>query len=280
MPGLKIAIAVAQMDCVTGDVAANVAKIADLAATGRRLGAALVVFPECATTGYFLGDRLVDLAESPDGPTAHRLAAIARANAVHLVVGAYTSDEGAIRNSQLLFGPDGSALAVYHKAHLFASERVQCRPGDRPVVVETALGRLGLTICYDLIFPDYARRLVELGAEIVINSTNWIADAYQREVWGWAGPTAQSLAAVRALENGVVLAMADRVGRETLSEALVFDSLGHSMVAGPSGRILASVPAGEGVAVARIDYAEADLARWRGIATYRTDRRPELYGAM
>ena len=280
MPGLKIAIAVAQMDCVTGDVTANVAKIGDLAAAGRRLGAELVVFPECATTGYFLGDRLGELAEPPDGPTAQRLAAIARANGIHLAVGAYTQDEDAVRNSQLLFDPDGNALAVYHKAHLFASERIACRPGDRPVAVETALGRLGLTICYDLIFPDYARRLVELGAEIVINSTNWIADAYQREVWGWAGPTAQSLAAVRALENGIVLAMADRVGREALDKDLVFDSLGHSMIAGPSGRILASVPSGEGVAVARIDYAEADLARWRAIATYRADRRPELYGFL
>jgi 5-aminopentanamidase len=278
MPGLKIAIGVAQMDCVNGNVAANIAKIADLAAAARRPGAEPVVFPECATTGYFLGGRLNELAEPPDGGTAERLAAIARANAVHLAVGAYTQDEGAVRNSQLLFGPDGKTLAVYHKAHLFASERTQCRPGDRPVVVDTALGRLGLTICYDLIFPDYARRLVELGAEIVINSTNWIADAYQREVWGWTGPTAQSLAAVRALENGVVLAMADRVGREALGESLVFDSLGHSTIAGPSGRILASVPAGEGVAVARIDYDEADLARWRGIATYRADRRPELYG--
>jgi predicted amidohydrolase len=279
MPGLKVALAVAQMDCVNGDVAANVAKIADVAAAARRLGAELVVFPECATTGYFLGDRLSDLAEPPDGRTAAQLGSIARANAVHLAVGAYTRDDGAIRNSQLLFGPDGGRLAVYHKAHLFASERVQCRPGDRPVVVDTELGRLGLTICYDLIFPDYARRLVELGAEIIVNSTNWIADAYQREVWGWTGPTAQSLASVRALENGVVLAMADRVGREALDESLVFDSLGHSTIAGPSGRILASVPAGEGVAVARVDYAEADLARWRGVATYRADRRPELYGA-
>jgi predicted amidohydrolase len=276
---MKIAIAVAQMDCVAGDVAANVARIADLAAAARGLGAELVVFPECATTGYFLGDRLAELAEPPDGETARRLAAVARENAVHLAVGAYTRDEGAVRNSQLLFAPDGRLLALYHKAHLFASERVACRPGDRPMVVETALGRLGLTICYDLIFPDYARRLVELGAEIVINSTNWIADAYQREVWGWTGPTAQSLAAVRALENGVVLAMADRVGREALGEDLVFDSLGHSTIAGPSGRILASVPSGEGVAVARIDCAEADLARWRGAATYRADRRPELYGA-
>jgi 5-aminopentanamidase len=275
--GIRMALAVAQMDCVVGDVAANIAKISELSAAAKALGAELVVFPECATTGYF-APRVAELAEPADGPSAKRLASIARENALHLAVGAYTRGEAGVRNSQLLFGPDGACLAIYHKAHLFSSERQVCTPGDRPMVVDTALGRIGLTICYDLVFPDYARRLTELGAGIILNSTNWIADAYQREVWGWSGPTAQSLAVARALENGVVLAMADRVGREALNETLVFDSLGHSCIVGPSGRVLASVPSGEGVALARIDYAAADLEKWRGIATYRADRRPELYG--
>jgi predicted amidohydrolase len=199
---------------------------------------------------------------------------------VHLAVGAYTREGEAVRNSLLLFGPDGALLALYHKVHLFAGERAACQPGDGPVVVDTALGRIGLTICYDLIFPEYVRRLVELGADLVVNSTNWISDAYQRDVWGWQGPTAQSIAAVRALENGIVLAMANRVGREALPSAgAVFDSLGHSCIAGPSGKILASVAAGEGVAIADIAVSDEDFAKWRGIATYKADRRPELYGS-
>jgi predicted amidohydrolase len=279
MDAIAWKIAVVQMDCALGDIGANLARIESFCRSAAAGGAELVVFPETALTGYFLGDRLAALAEPPDGPSAKRLGALARECGVHLAVGAYTADGGHVRNSQYLFGPDGRRLALYHKAHLFASERLSCRPGDEAVVVETALGRIGLTICYDLIFPDYIRRLVAMGADLIVNSTNWIADSYQREVWGWEGPTAQSLAAVRALENGTVVAMADRAGRETLEPpGIVFESLGHSCVAAPSGRILAALGAGEGMAIADVALAAEDLRKWRSIATYKEDRRPELYG--
>jgi predicted amidohydrolase len=173
-----------------------------------------------------------------------------------------------------LFDPSGGQLAVYHKAHLFAGERDVCRPGDRPVVVDTPLGRIGMTICYDLIFPDYVRKLVDLGADFIINSTDWINDTYQREVWGWGGTVTQSLASIRALET--FLAMANRIGHEATAPEIEFDSFGYSCIAGPSGQILASIPEGEGIAIARIDISADDLAKWRSIATYRQDRRPEL----
>ena len=193
-----------------------------------------------------------------------------------MAVGAYTRRDGGIYDSQLLFGPDGACLAVYDKAHLFAGERESCRAGDRICVADTALGKVGMTVCYDFIFADYVRRLGDLGAELIVNSTNWIADAYQQETWGWSGPVTQSLAATRALENGTFVAMANRVGVEELAPGLSFTSLGHSCIAGPSGKILASLTDGEGLAVARIDIAQEDLDRWRAIATYRADRRPEL----
>ncbi len=276
MGDVKRCLGVVQMDCVVGNPAANLNKIEHFAALAGRLGVELAIFPECVTTGYFLGDALQRLAEPVDGPTGERLSAIAKENGLSLAVGAYTKRDGAVYNSQLLFGPDGKRLAVYDKAHLFASEREYCNAGDRPVVVETPIGKVAMTICYDLIFPDYVRHLVDLGAEFVINSTNWISDPYQRDVWGWTGPTTQALISTRALENLTFVAMANRVGHEVLSPTLAFDSLGHSCVAGPSGKILASLPEGEGVAVAHIEIAEADLARWHGVATYRADRRPEL----
>jgi 5-aminopentanamidase len=231
-----------------------------------------VVFPECATTGYFIADRLSELAEPPDGPSLRALARIARANRLHLAAGVVIAEGGRYFDSQVLFGPDGMRLALYHKVHLFSAERDAFTAGDRPVVVETALGTIGLSVCYDLIFGDYVRRLVGLGAELVINSTNWIADAYQREVWGWSGPTVQALAATRALENVAFIAMANRVGHE-----VSFDSLGHSCIAGPSGKLLASIPAGEGMALFDLGLPQEDLERWRSIATYRRDRRPEVY---
>jgi 5-aminopentanamidase len=217
------------------------------------------------------------LAEPDDGATAKELGDVARSGKLHLAVGMFTKDGNAICNSQLLFAPDGRRLATYHKAHLFASEREFCRPGDRPVVVDTAVGKIGMTICYDLIFPEYLRRLVEMGADFVINSTDWINDPYQRDVWGWNGERILGLVSTRALENGAFFAMANRIGHEIAAPGLEFDSFGHSCIASPSGRILASLSSGEGVAVAKLDIPDTELERWTSIATYRRDRRPELY---
>jgi predicted amidohydrolase len=268
-----VTIAAAQMHCVPGDVAANLAIIEALVRLSARDGAGLVVLPETATTGYFISERLSELAEPEDGPTASRLATIARDAKVHLAVGMAISDGDRFYDAQLLFGPDGTRLATYRKAHLFSAERVWFAAGDTPAVVDTAIGRIGMTICYDLMFPEYTRRLVDLGADLIINSTNWITDDFQRDRWGWSGPTVQALAATRALENGIWLAMANCVGPEW-----IFDSIGHSCVVAPSGKILSSVGSGQGVAVAEAVFQSADLDRWKSIATYLGDRRPELYG--
>jgi predicted amidohydrolase len=277
MSSAKFNIAVVQMDCVVGETEPNLNKIRHFATLSASAGADLVIFPECATTGYFIGERLEDLAEAPDGPTSKALGDIARQNRIHLACGLYTRENGVFCNSQQLFAPNGNCLASYRKAQLFSAERNQYRSGDTPMVVETSIGKLGMTICYDLIFPEYVRRLVELGADIIINSTNWINDVYQRDVWGWGPERVQGLASTRALENVAFLAMACRTGHEVAAPGLAFDSFGPSCVASPSGKILARVQEGEGMALARVDIAATDLEKWRSIATYRLDRRPELY---
>lgn len=270
--GLTTRIAVGQMHCVLGDVPANLLRIERIVRMAAEEGAELVIMPETATTGYFMGERLRALAEPTDGATGCRLAALAADCAVHLAVGVALRDGGNIYDAQLLFGPDGRLLATYRKAHLFAAEREWYAAGDAPTVVETAIGKLGMTICYDLIFPEYIRRLVDLGASLIVNSTNWIADTWQRETWGWSGPVVQGLAATRALENGVWLAMSNCIGPEG-----GFDSLGHSCIAAPSGQVVASLAHGEGFVAVDALRSGADLERWHSIATYLQDRRPELY---
>jgi predicted amidohydrolase len=260
------------MHCVPGDVPANLLRIERIVRMAAEEGAELVIMPETATTGYFMGERLRALAEPTDGATRCRLAALAADCAVHLAVGVAIRDGGNIYDAQLLFGPDGRLLTTYRKAHLFAAEREWYAAGDAPTVVETAIGKLGMTICYDLIFPEYIRRLVDLGASLIVNSTNWIADTWQRETWGWSGPVVQGLAATRALENGVWLAMSNCIGPEG-----GFDSLGHSCIAAPSGQVVASLAHGEGFVAVDALRSGADLERWHSIATYLQDRRPELY---
>ena len=127
----KIAIAVAQMDCVVGETAPNLNKIRHFAGLAANLGADLAIFPECCTTGYFVGDRLSTLAEPDDGATAKQLGDIARDRKLHLAIGMFTKDGNAIRNSQLLFAPDGKRLATYHKTSP-VRERTRILPTRRP----------------------------------------------------------------------------------------------------------------------------------------------------
>ena len=269
---MEFRVAVVQMDCVPGEVAPNLQKIDDFAEASARAGAELAVFPECVTTGYFIADRLATLAEPANGPVIARLAAAARRHRLHLAVGLVITEGGRFYDAQALLSPVSGLLGLYRKVHLFAAERQWYAAGDTALVVDTPLGRIGMTICYDLIFPDYIRRLVDLGADLIINSTDWITDDYQSTVWGWSGRTTQGLAATRALENVTFVAMANRVGREG-----EFRSLGWSGIASPSGQMLAGLQEGEGIAVATITLDSPDLARWRAIATYRADRRPDLY---
>lgn len=269
---IKLKLAVVQMDCIVGDIEANLKKIEAFAKSAGDQNVDLAIFPECATTGYFISEDLAHLAEPTDGSTDQKLAKIAADAKIHLAIGTVVAEDGKFYNAQTLFSPTGERLATYFKAHLFSAERLSYELGNSPTVAETGLGKIGMTICYDMIFPDYFRTLANRGAEIIINSTNWISDPYQRETWGWSGVTTQGMAATRALENGVIVAMSNRTGTE-----MGFESLGHSCIIAPSGRILASIPDGEGMAVADIDFKGEDLDKWREIATYRQDRRPELY---
>ena len=107
MSDSKVSIAVAQIDCVVGETEPNLNKIRHFTEVAAMLGSELVIFPECATTGYFIGDRIGKLAEAPDGPTSKALADTARSNRVHLAVGMYTARGNEICNSQLLFSPEG-----------------------------------------------------------------------------------------------------------------------------------------------------------------------------
>jgi predicted amidohydrolase len=306
---MRVDIAVVQMDCLLGDVAANLAHIEDLAgqavarldglpvadeheadadgtaaaadetvvAADDRAGerpARLIVFPECATTGYFVGGRAAELAEPADGPTNARLALLAHTLGTHLVVGVLEAEGGAVYDALAVFSPTDGLLASYRKVHLFAGEKAVFAVGNEPCLVDTAFGRVGLTICYDLMFPEYVRGLVLSGAGLIVNGTDWITDPWQT-AQGWTGQNVRALCQVRGLENGVHVVMADRVGTE-----VGFTSLGHSTIAGPTGRVLAALGDGEGIAVARVEDPTEDLEHWRSYATYLADRRTDLYEEM
>lgn len=272
---MDVRVAVAQMDCVLGDVDANLAHIEGLVTRAvHDEQAQLVILPECATTGYFVGDRARSLATTADGPVVGRLATLSAAVGAHVAVGLIEVDGDDLYDCLALFGPHEGLLAMYRKVHLFAGERGMFRAGETPCLVDTPLGRLGLTVCYDLMFPEYIRGLVLGGAELIVNGTDWITDPWQVGM-GWTGESVRGLARTRALENGVHVAMAARVGEEA-----GFTSVGHSTIAGPTGALLAALGDGEAIGVAQVTDPTPDLDRWRSYATYLGDRRPGLYADM
>jgi len=134
--------------------------------------------------------------------------------------------------------------------------------------VKTELGTLGLTICMDLLFPEYIRGLVLSGAEYILNSTDRLRYG-PIDHWQWHYQQPRALVTVRALENTVCLAMACQWGTEG-----EFSKFGYSCIVSPSGRILAGVEEGEGVAVH--DLSIGGVEQWRSTATYLEDRKDHI----
>jgi predicted amidohydrolase len=260
---------------VVGDVEANLAKIERFVATAGAQGANFVIVPELGTTGYFVGDRLEALAEPVPGPTTGRLGEMARANNTYLLCGMIERGPGGrLYNALVMLSPAGDVAGSYRKCHMFSVEKQFFTPGDASAVYDTEFGRVALTVCYDLVFPEYIRSLVLQGAELILNGTDWITDAWQTGK-GWGGEVVSHLAATRALENTVHVAMANRVGVEA-----GWKSLGHSCICAPSGSFLARIEEGEGIASATVELDSPEWAKWRSIATYLPDRRLDLYARL
>lgn len=272
---MTIKVAVAQMDPQLAQNAQNLARALALFGEATAQGAKLVVFPECAISGYGFADLASGYAaaEPIPGPTTSAFAAACAAADAYAVVGLLErADAGRIYNVAALIGPEG-LVGVYRKAHLplLGVDRF-VTPGDTGFLVwETALGRVGMSICYDLRFPEALRTLALCGADIVALPTNW-PDGSQN--------APQLVTRTRALENRVFLLACNRCGEER-----GFWFFGHSQISDPGGQVLAEAESGEEIIYADIEPAKAREKRLvlrPGEFEMDTvgDRRPELYGEL
>jgi predicted amidohydrolase len=269
-------IAAVQTDCRLGDVAHNLAMIRTKLREAAGRGARLVVFPECVLTGYAFGSHAEAWphAETLPGPSTEALAADCRELGVRVAVGLLERAPGSkLYNACALVGPEG-VVASYRKAHLpFIGVDRFATPGDRPFAVHDLDGlRVGMLICYDDSFPEAARCLMLLGADLVLLPTNWPSGA---------AAVAKFLVPARALENHVYYAAVNRVGEEG-----GFRFIGRSRLVGPDGETLAAAEHDkEAILVASIDPAAArakHLVRIPGAYELHrlADRRPDLYGLV
>lgn len=267
-----INIACAQIDCVLGDPKANRTTIVEWIKKASDRDAKLVAFPECALTGYAFEslEEAVPFAESLNGPSAQVFAEACRKTGVYAAVGFLEADGDNFYNSVMLVGPEG-VVGGYRKAHLpFIGIDRFLSPGNRPFqVFELPFGKVGLNICYDISFPETARVLKLLGAELIVLVTNWPPAA-------WRSP--EFAVNTRALENHVFYAAVDRVGTER-----GWKFIGRSKVVDCNGDTLGEASAeAEELLVAAVDLPEANNNHIVNVSgAYEldrlADRRPDLY---
>jgi predicted amidohydrolase len=268
-------IAGVQMDVALADVDANLTCILERLRETRAHGATLTIFPECAATGYCFESlqEARPLAQTVPGPATERIAAACRELGGYAIFGMLEADGERVFNSAVLVGGEG-VVGSYRKVHLpFLGVDMFTSYGDRPFAVHEIGGvRVGMNICYDAAFPEAARSLAILGADLIALPTNWPPGAEC---------AARHSINTRAMENAVYFAAVNRVGSER-----GFEFIGGSSICDPSGQTLArSSGAGE-----EILYAEIDPAKSRRKHIVRVpgkheidrmaDRRPEMYGLI
>ena len=256
----------------TNDKARNLATAERLVHAAAADGAELVALPEKWNL-LAAGDELLSGAEPLDGPSLTAARAWARSLGIHLLAGsvAERGDGEKAFNTSVLIGPDGDDLAVYRKIHMFdvdaggVSYRESAHEQPGLEIVTAPLGGLiaGLSVCYDLRFPELFRILAVRGARL-FTVPSAFTSATGRDHW-------EVLLRARAIENQAFVLAPNQVGKAPPH----FDSFGHSAIVDPWGRVLATAPDGECFVAADLDLTAQE--RVRESLPSLANRRPQVY---
>lgn len=236
-------------------------------------GAELVCYAELAFEPFYpqrpAGLRPEGLAQQVPGPVTEAFSARAAELGVVVVLNLYERDDDSCYDCSPVIDADGSLLGRARMVHITDypcfHEQGYYAPGDTGAAVfQTAVGAVGVSICYDRHYPEYMRALALAGAELVIVPQAGAVDEWPEGLY-------EAELRVAAFQNGYFTALCNRVGEE---ECL--DFAGESFVCAPDGRVVARAPLGEDhILVADIDLAEAAESHARKL--FLRDRRPELY---
>lgn len=271
----KVKIAAVQMNPIIMQKRENLDRILLGIKDSASNGADLIVFPECALTGYVFYNReeAVPFMETVPGPSTDELATCCQTLGVHIIVGLLEIDVDKCFNAAVLIGP-GGLVGRYRKNHLpFLGIDRFIDPGNKPFgVYKTPIGNIGIHICYDVNFPESARVMTLLGADILVLPTNWPEGR---------GKVAKYVINTRAYENTIHFVAANRIGKERGTRFI-----GNSKIVDAWGDTLAQANNEHEQTI----YAEVSLAgaRQKHIIfkpgefemDFIGDRRPELYGTI
>lgn len=252
-----------------GEVEKNVA---DAVNTIAELSADLLVLPELFNTGYqFLSrNEAASLAEEiPGGFTCRAMMKLAKEKKMHIVFGVAERKGDFVYNSAAVVGPSGF-VGLYRKTHLFDEEKLLFDPGDTGFRVWNIGGAtIGVMICFDWFFPESARILSLLGADIICHPANLVL------------PYCQYAMPVRCLENRVFSITANRTGTEKRGGKKLLTYTGNSLIVDPTGQVLKALNGtGVGTIVLEVDPKKAKDKRVTTRNDLFEDRRPSLYGPL
>ncbi|WP_158738107.1 carbon-nitrogen family hydrolase [Alteribacillus sp. YIM 98480] len=211
----------------------------------------MVVLPEIWATGYFSFDKYTEEAEEINGPFAQHFSEKAKKMNCYIFAGSFVEkDEGRYYNTSIMFNQDGEVIGTYRKMHLFrygSKEGEILTRGEEPTVIDTAFGKIGLTTCYDLRFPELYRAQVDLGAEIFLVTSAW---PHQRlEHWNIFN-------VARALENQCYLVSCNCAG---ITQGVKLG--GHSQIIDPFGTVIKRADEIETTIRADIDLSQIEKIR-------------------
>jgi (R)-amidase len=255
-------VELAQLALTDGDVERNTALVIDSIETADVAGGtALIVFPETTLSGFPTRDTVFAIAQPLDGAALGAVRAAARRVGVAVAVGLAERDGGHCYNTSVLIDARGEIALRYRKVHLWATDVGVFTAGDRFTTCRWNGMTVGLQICYDIEFPEGARALASLGADLLI-VTNGNMEPL--------GPVHRRAMAARAMENQVFAVMVNRCGEG--DDDLVF--AGESALLDPFGECVAS--AGRGPTTLRVRIAREQLAASRRDYRYLADARVPL----
>lgn len=267
----KIKIALAQINCKRGDKAENIRTMEMAVAKAKKQGADLIIFPELSLTGYVIRDQIYQIAEPIPGPSTKTIENIAKKAKAYIIFGMPELSEktkATLHNTAILIGPKGyigKYRKIYLPTHSIFEEKRYFRQGYHTSVFDTEIGRIGLTICYDIFFPEVSRLTRLKGAQLIacISASPTIRRAFF-----------EALTVARAIENTVFLAYVNLVDIE---DSLQF--WGGSRLVGPDGKILAQAKYDEeDLVICDVDYS--DMRAVEAFVPTLKDLRPEFFDEL
>ncbi len=265
-----VKMALLQIDSAQKDIAGNLNKMTARVKEAAARGANLMVSCEMGLSAFlFSREEYLEVAQTIPGPATEEMGVASQKANAYVIFGLPEREGDVVYNSLAVMGPNGNLVTKYRKVHLWLTEHQTFGQGNDICLFDTEFGKVGSTICYDMMYPELYRAIAAKGARIITHSTGMVTTE-DCDRFGWDSSLYNSMVRIRAWENQVYIPSCNRCGND-----LFLYFLANSCIGTPWGTIQAKLGDAEGTLVVETEFDR--LPDWRAIAPYWDDRRTDLY---